>query len=675
MPDAASALPENVSALPPGTRLGEFEIKSLLGVGGFGIVYLAFDHALEREVAVKEYMPASMAGRTETMHVSLRSKSDQEVFALGLRSFVNEAKLLAKFDHPSLIKVHRFWEANGTAYMAMPVLRGRTLKDVRKSAGRAPDEAWVRALLTPLLGALEQLHAEGVYHRDIAPDNIHLEAEGRPVLLDFGAARRVISGKTQTLTAILKPAYAPIEQYAESSVVKQGPWTDLYALGATLHYMLLGYPPAPATTRTVADEATELTSQPVAGVSPQLLGIVDWMLAPKPAARPQSVGALRAVLEGRAPLPARATPAPPAQWDKAALAAPVTVPLGEPEPTDIDPDTGTPGLAPSPKARKLEATRALPQGLAAGPEALPVTARDAHRLTPPPARSRAVPLTLAGLALAAALGYVGFRQWGGLGEAGVAGSPAASAAAGPPPTAAAGTPGAAGAAGAGAAGSAQGGASSPSAAAPAAVAVPAATTAATITDEAASAPTGTAASAAGVAATATAAPAAPAATVAAPAAATAAPAASARGPAAATTAAVRPAGPTAPAPIRPAGPDRSAQSSPTERIVQQGPAAAVPAPPTAATPTAPAVQGTASAAAGGGTAGSAGAAAPGAAPPSAAIQAEPGPGATPEARCSGRNPLSHFVCMERECLRPRFRNHPECQAWRQQARPRDASGG
>jgi serine/threonine protein kinase len=117
--------------LPDGTRLGEFELLKVLGVGGFGIVYLAFDHALEREVAVKEYMPASLAGRTETMHVSLRSQSDAETFELGRKSFVNEAKLLARFDHPSLLKVHRFWEANGTAYMAMPVMRGRTVKDVR----------------------------------------------------------------------------------------------------------------------------------------------------------------------------------------------------------------------------------------------------------------------------------------------------------------------------------------------------------------------------------------------------------------------------------------------------------------------------------------------------------------------------------------------------------------
>ncbi|MDE2564581.1 MAG: serine/threonine protein kinase, partial [Burkholderiales bacterium] len=249
------------NALPAGTRLGEYEVRGVIGIGGFGIVYRAFDHALEREVAIKEYMPASLAGRTQALQVSLRSQADAETFALGLKSFVQEARLLAQFDHPSLVKVLRFWEANGTAYMAMPVLQGRTLKQLRRAMDGPPTEAWLRALLQALLGAVERLHAQGVYHRDIAPDNILVEPDGRPVLLDFGAARRVIGDQTHTLTAILKPAYAPIEQYAEAGAVRQGPWTDLYALGATLHYLMLGRPPPPATARTVHDEPTALTAQ------------------------------------------------------------------------------------------------------------------------------------------------------------------------------------------------------------------------------------------------------------------------------------------------------------------------------------------------------------------------------------------------------------------------------
>ncbi|MCB1958584.1 MAG: serine/threonine protein kinase, partial [Rhodocyclaceae bacterium] len=223
--------------------------------------------------------PAALAGRTATLHVSLRSQSDAETFALGLRSFVNEAKLLARFDHPSLLKVYRFWEQNDTAYMAMPIYHGQTLKAVRQAMQGPPDEAWLRAVLGPLLGAIETLHAAGVYHRDIAPDNILIEPDGRPVLLDFGAARRVIGDRSQTLTAILKPAYAPIEQYAEVSASRQGPWTDLYALGATLHYVLTGEAPAPATARTLHDDQPPLVARALPGCSPRLLAAVDWMLA------------------------------------------------------------------------------------------------------------------------------------------------------------------------------------------------------------------------------------------------------------------------------------------------------------------------------------------------------------------------------------------------------------
>jgi serine/threonine protein kinase len=294
---------EAANALAAGTRLHEFELQKVLGIGGFGIVYQAFDHALEREVAIKEYMPASLAGRTETMRVSLRTGSDDESFRLGREHFVKEAKLLARFDHPSLLKVFRYWEDNGTAYMAMPVLRGRTLKQARQAQEGQVDEAWLRRILMSLLGAIETLHNENVYHRDIAPDNIQIEPDGRPVLMDFGAACRVRSEKKQPLTAILKPAYAPIEQYGETGAVKQGPWTDLYALGATLHYVLLGRPPAPATARTVDDEEVLLTQAHLPQCSEGFLLAIQWMLRPRPNDRPQSVAQLREVLEGRAAVP------------------------------------------------------------------------------------------------------------------------------------------------------------------------------------------------------------------------------------------------------------------------------------------------------------------------------------------------------------------------------------
>lgn len=288
--------------MPAGTRLMDYDIEGLLGVGGFGLVYRARDAVLQRTVAIKEYLPSTLALRGDRGEVILRSPTHEEPFALGLRSFINEARLLARFDHPSLVKVFRFWEAQGTAYMVMPCYEGPTLYDARRALEGPPDEAWLRALMDPLLGALDCLHREQVYHRDVAPDNILVVHDPdaplgmRPVLLDFGAARRVITENSQALTAILKPSFAPIEQYAETSQLRQGPWTDLYGLAAVLHYCITGRTPVPATARAVHDDLPVLRQ--MAGAlaqdfgrhySPALLGTIDRALGVRPDARPASV--------------------------------------------------------------------------------------------------------------------------------------------------------------------------------------------------------------------------------------------------------------------------------------------------------------------------------------------------------------------------------------------------
>jgi len=642
---------ESASALPAGTRLGEFEILSLLGVGGFGIVYLAFDHQLEREVAVKEYMPASMAGRTETMHVSLRSKSDAEIFALGLRSFVNEAKLLARFDHPSLIKVHRFWEANGTAYIAMPVLLGRTLKEIRQgrqSLESPIDERWLRGILDPLLGALELLHSQGVYHRDIAPDNIKVEPDGHPVLLDFGAARRVISDKTQTLTAILKPAYAPIEQYAEAGGVKQGPWTDLYALGATLHYMLLARPPEPATARAVSDDATPLAGQKIDGCGESFLHIVDWMLAPRPTDRPQSVAALRAVLDGKAPLPQRrpADAVSAAQWEptvivpslsaapkspaeKAVPVAPVAPPATEPTPAPaqarddditvvIAPKSGSgarsasPGATPPPAAPPAPAMPPVAPAAPAAPKPAVVQAVAA----PMPAAAgaqgstkRLVPVALGAVVVVA---IAAFAFW-----------PRAS----DPPAGAA------------------------MLAAPANEAASAATPAPGATSVTTPVTTPVAAQAPVESSAPSPAPA---------------PGAS---PAPVSTASPTPLPPKATPPVETPLPKATptattsaptlSSTSPSPGIAPAAAPGAVPRAETTATPTTtPPVRPPATTPA-----------TPATPPP--LVGPAPEPPKTPEGNCGNRNALSYFVCMERECRRAEFKAHPECVKWHQQAAPRD----
>ncbi len=301
--------PADATALPEGARIAEFEIRGVLGSGGFGIVYLAWDHALEREVALKEYMPGALAGRAGDMSVSVRSQSMAETFALGLRSFVNEARMLARFDHPSLVKVHRFWEDNGTAYMAMPYYKGRTLRRVRAGMVMPPSEGACRKVMDALLSALEVLHKEGVFHRDIAPDNILIGDDGVPVLLDFGAARRVIEGDgtPKALTSIMKPHFAPLEQYADQGAMRQGPWTDLYALGGTMFFLLTGREPVPAASRALHDDQPRSTELGIEGCTPHFLNTIDWMLAIKPADRPASVQMLRDVLDGRMPLPAHVT--------------------------------------------------------------------------------------------------------------------------------------------------------------------------------------------------------------------------------------------------------------------------------------------------------------------------------------------------------------------------------
>jgi len=283
-------------ALPVGTRLHEFEIVGLIGIGGFGIVYQAYDHSLQRTVALKEYMPSALAVHTPTIHVTLRAERHAETFQAGLRSFVNEARLLAAFDHPSLVKVYQFWEANGTAYMVMPFYRGPTLKQVLRERATPPDEMWLTNLLAALLDALELLHGERCYHRDIAPDNILILADGRPLLLDFGAARRAIAGKADVFTVILKQDYAPVEQYADIPSMVQGPWTDIYALGANVCLAITGKPPPPAVSRMVADPQVPLALQAAGRYSPRFLNAIDQALAVRPDDRPQSVARLRTLL-------------------------------------------------------------------------------------------------------------------------------------------------------------------------------------------------------------------------------------------------------------------------------------------------------------------------------------------------------------------------------------------
>jgi serine/threonine protein kinase len=287
----------SVNVLPIGTKLGEFEILDLIGEGGFGIVYLAYDHSLERRVALKEYMPSGLATRTTKMMVTVRSQHNADTFTVGLKSFVNEARMLAQFDSPALVKVHRFWEGNGTAYMVMPFYEGITLKQAFREHRITPTEKWIRVLLADMFDAIETIHRAQCFHRDIAPDNILLLKDGRPLLLDFGAARRVIGDLTQCLTVILKPGFAPIEQYADIASLRQGAWTDVYALAAVVYYLIAGKAPPPAVARMVHDEMVPAQEVGKGRYSNAFLAVLDKALSVKPEQRYRSIAELRRALD------------------------------------------------------------------------------------------------------------------------------------------------------------------------------------------------------------------------------------------------------------------------------------------------------------------------------------------------------------------------------------------
>ncbi|MET0855906.1 MAG: serine/threonine-protein kinase [Telluria sp.] len=293
---AAAAGGGSDNCLPIGSRLSDFEITGVLGEGGFGIVYIAYDHSLQRSVAIKEYMPGALAMRGTDNGVSLRAERHQETFKLGLKSFINEARFLAQFDHPSLVKVHRCWEHNRTAYTVMQYYHGRTVKDIVNNSPELVDEVWCRKILRQMLSALEMLYSMQILHRDISPDNIIVQENGDAVLLDFGSARQIIGDMTRGLTVILKPGYAPVEQYAGDASLEQGPFTDIYALAAVIYFAIVKQAPPSSIARMIKDPATPLKIQAPAGYSASFLAAIDKGLAVLSQDRPQTIEQFRDLL-------------------------------------------------------------------------------------------------------------------------------------------------------------------------------------------------------------------------------------------------------------------------------------------------------------------------------------------------------------------------------------------
>ncbi len=335
---SSKLLAAHANCLPVGTIVADFEIIGLVGEGGFGIVYLAKDVNLDRPVAVKEFMPSSFAGRVDGLSVAVRAANHRATYEAGLRSFINEAKMLARFSHPALVEVYRFWEGNGTAYMAMRYYTGETLRQHLARGDMVFDEETIAQTMAPIFDALEMLHREQVYHRDIAPDNIML-SDGKPVLLDFGSARRIIGDGTQALTTVLKPGYAPIEQYVDDGTMKQGPWTDVYALGGVLYHLATGKPPIQAVSRLLTDPLPSVHALVGDRFSMTFSNAVSKAMAVRLEDRLQNVHELSDMLGWNTARPTRVMTLPSAAYarqsagggDPALLAgseSPVTAPAG-----------------------------------------------------------------------------------------------------------------------------------------------------------------------------------------------------------------------------------------------------------------------------------------------------------------------------------------------------------
>ena len=285
-------------ALPLGTRLSEFRIDRVLGSGGFGITYAAYDTDLMRKVAIKEFFPNILATRLSSYEVSTQDEEGAHEFARQLKRFLNEATILAQLDHPNLVRVARYMRANGTAYFVMEYIEGATLEQHFGSSSDRPKEADIFNVLNQILGGLECLHGRSLLHRDLKPDNILMTGR-RAVIIDLGVAKTA-TPYSMTGEAFCTPGYTPFEQYQTRG--DMGPWTDLYALGATLHKLLTGRVPPEALKRLDQDPYVPLARRLKGEYSPALLQAIDRALAVNVRDRPVSVAAFRKLL-GEAPPP------------------------------------------------------------------------------------------------------------------------------------------------------------------------------------------------------------------------------------------------------------------------------------------------------------------------------------------------------------------------------------
>lgn len=293
---------EYINALRTGTRLQEYEIREVLGQGGFGITYLAEDTHLHKQIALKEYLPRDFASRTTGSTVVPNSSADATDYHWGLERFLDEARTLARFDHPHLNKVHRFFEANSTAYMVLEYIDGQTLSHLLTKYPTLPN-THLQRIVREVLSGLAEVHRAGYVHRDIKPSNIMLRSDGSAVLLDFGAARQAVGQRSKSITSILTPGYAPVEQY-DTKAEDVGPWSDLYALGMVAYRCVSGLrdtdlPDAVTRSRVRRKGGPDLAPAVEVGqgtYEARFLQAIDWAIQVNEEDRPQTLTEWREVL-------------------------------------------------------------------------------------------------------------------------------------------------------------------------------------------------------------------------------------------------------------------------------------------------------------------------------------------------------------------------------------------
>ncbi len=285
--------------LPPGYQLDEYRIERQLSLGGFSIVYLAFDKE-ETPVAIKEYLPNSLALRSEGDALPSIAEENVATFRYGMKCFFEEGRALAKISHPNVVRVQNFFRANETVYMVMHYERGRTLQEhIQKHKGEIR-ESFIRAIFARLLNGLREVHTHKLLHLDIKPSNIYLRNDGTPVLIDFGAARQTLSLDTPLLKPMYTPGFAAPEQYNNTRRELLGPWTDIYSVGASMYACMAAAAPQAADQRLERDQLATAAKRWPDKYSKQLLNTVDWCMRLNHLERPQSVFVLQRALADKA---------------------------------------------------------------------------------------------------------------------------------------------------------------------------------------------------------------------------------------------------------------------------------------------------------------------------------------------------------------------------------------